>query len=164
MGAYGINTKSASVFLENEDEFCEAEFCQILKGLENIVADARFEDWLFLFGTAVVSESLPMEDKYDYLFYNFGMLYKGYDPLTQSHEGKRFLIPKRYVSSSDFLTPNRHSIENKTQQILESDSVSVASDDSSMVLNPHYLQHKMYDRDLWHEYKGELNKLDYAMI
>merc|ERR1719266_2486335 len=35
---------------------CRGELCEILQGLESYTADARFEDWLFLFGTAVVAE------------------------------------------------------------------------------------------------------------
>jgi hypothetical protein len=81
-----------------EDEKC-TEVCHILKGLEYLVADPKYEDWLFLFGTVIVSEILPKEDAFDYLFYNFAPVYKGYDPEKTDHFGKRFLVPKRYVSN-----------------------------------------------------------------
>ena len=54
--------------------------CHVLKGLEAMVAQERFEDWLFVFGTVIASESLPTQDPYDYLFYNFAPIYKGYNP------------------------------------------------------------------------------------
>ena len=36
----------------------------------------------------------------------------GYDPKTSDHRGKRFLVPKRYISNMDFLTPNRQYMDN----------------------------------------------------
>ena len=79
--------------------------CHILKGLEDIVAHPRYENWLFLFGTIVASEDLPAEDPFDYQFFNFAPLYKGYDPSTSSGAGKKFVVPKRYVSQIDFRRP-----------------------------------------------------------
>ena len=67
---------------EEEEEGKCSDICQILVGLENIVADKRFENWLFLFGTVIASEALPTEDPFDYQFYNFAPLYKGFDPET----------------------------------------------------------------------------------
>jgi len=52
------------------------------------------------------------------LYYNFAPVYKGFDPHNSGDQntknnprhpalGKRFLVNKRYVSTSDFLTPSR---------------------------------------------------------
>lgn len=159
-GAYILHPTDDHKYLFNDDDgTCRAEICLILTALEQLVADARFEDWVFLFGTAILSEALPVEDTWDFLFYNFGMLYKGYDPAkTKDPKGNRFLIPKRYVSNLDFLTPQRQ-IEG-TRQIFQSSSPI----DDLAVLNPHNLSHKTYDRDIWHQYKGELVTLGYTMI
>jgi hypothetical protein len=101
---------------DNED--C-TEICHILKGLEKLVADPKYEDWLFLFGTVIVSETLPTEDPYDYLFYNFAPVFRGYDPNKTDHFGKRFLVPKRYVSNIDFLTPVRQFNNSLTKELID---------------------------------------------
>lgn len=154
-GAYIVDSDDPRAFFDDEDGECKSEICEILVGLEKLVAQARFEDWLFLFGTAIVSEALPVEDTWDYLFYNFGILYKGYDPATTNHKGKRFLIPKRYVSNMDFLTPERQL--NPTHEILQ-------DTDAQTVLNPHKLKHHNYDRHIWRIYKDEVERLGYTMI
>jgi hypothetical protein len=111
-------TKHDSYFTQAElDDDC-AEICHILEGLERLVAQPQYKDWLFLFGTIIVAETLPKEDTFDYLFYNFAPVYRGYDPAETDHYGKRYLVPKRYVSNIDFLTPVRHLRENTTRQIL----------------------------------------------
>jgi len=160
-GAYVVQQQETEhVFAKNENGDCDNEICHILQGLQDMVADARFKDWLFLFGTVIVSEELPTEDDYDYLFYNFGLLYKGYDPAEGTHYGKRFLIPKRYVSTSDFLTPRRSDSGKATLEIFET-----AKDEplQKLALQP---THKKYDRNLWHAYKDELTSqpMDYIMI
>jgi hypothetical protein len=160
-GAYILHPTDQHKYLFNDDENgnCRAEICYILMSLEKLVADARFEDWVFLFGTAVLAETLPVEDAWDFLFYNFGILYRGYDPeAVNDPKGKRFLIPKRYVSNLDFLTPDRQI--DGTRQIFQSRSPI----DDLAVLNPHNLSHKTYDRRIWHQYKDELKMLGYTMI
>eukprot|EP00339_Tiarina_fusa_P022273 CAMPEP_0117034232 /NCGR_PEP_ID=MMETSP0472-20121206/24390_1 /TAXON_ID=693140 ORGANISM="Tiarina fusus, Strain LIS" /NCGR_SAMPLE_ID=MMETSP0472 /ASSEMBLY_ACC=CAM_ASM_000603 /LENGTH=669 /DNA_ID=CAMNT_0004743351 /DNA_START=101 /DNA_END=2110 /DNA_ORIENTATION=+ len=179
------------LFQDDEHGECPdgAEICKILSGLENYIADKRFEDWVFLFGTVIVAEVLPVEDEFDYLFYNFGLLYKGYDPEKESHHGKRFLVPKRYVSTSDFLRPteqmdggdgntkmkNTREIYESTQEKEEEQKAALAlaekeeeeekeqtgQQGSSSLYVP---LRKKYDRKLWHTYKSELEKLDYVMI
>ena len=61
--------------------------CQLLQGLEKLVAQEKYKDWIFLFGTIIVAEgNLPADydggrwQAGDYLFYNFAPVYKGYDP------------------------------------------------------------------------------------
>ena len=158
-GAYILKQDDEVTALFNDEGGeCHAEVCQILKALDALVADARFEDWVFLFGTAVISETLRVEDTWDYLFYNFGILQKGYDPAKNTHTGKRFLIPKRYVSNLDFLTPDRQT--GGTREIFDSSSPI----NDLAVLNPHGLIHKTYDHRLWHAYKDELAGLGYTMI
>ena len=77
-------------------------------GLTNLVQQARFKDWLFIFGTVIAINELDEADEtnqtqYEYL--NFAPIYKGFDPDETSSRGMRFLAPKRYVSGIDFLIP-----------------------------------------------------------
>ena len=166
-GAYTVKRSSHDEPIFNEDDgSCTSEMCQILTGLETIVADERFKDWLFLFGTVIVAEVLPTEDEYDYLFYNFGLLYKGYDPAISGHEAKRFIVPKRYVSTSDFLTEGRSMTgveQADTMEIFETASSQKMDSaiDQNRVIFP---MNKTYDRNLWYKYKEELSSLDYIMI
>jgi hypothetical protein len=132
--------------------------CQILQGMENIAAQKRFEDWIFLFGTIIASDALPSEDPFDFLFYNFAPLYKGYDPAKLDFTGKRFLLPKRYVSSSDFLTPQRHLNSTVFKQLIG----EPLPDHDQTVYNPHDYDQKRYDQSMWKKYKDELNGLGYV--
>ena len=147
---------------EEEDEAGEcSDICHILKGLEDIVADKRFEDWLFLFGTVIGSEKLPKKDKFDYQFYNFAPLYKGFDPATSKRIGKNFIVPKRYVSNIDFLTPLRHLTNRSIAiELLDEQDPTVAG----TIMNPHLVGHKKYDNEMWAKYKDELGTLGYNMI
>lgn len=138
-----------------------SDICHILKGLEDIAAHKRFENWLFLFGTVIGSETLPTEDAYDFQFYNFAPLYRGFDPATSKRIGKNFIVPKRYVSNIDFLTPLRH-LTNKSiaMELLDEQDPSVAG----TLMNPHSVGHKRYDNEMWAKYKDELSSLGYTMI
>jgi hypothetical protein len=141
----------------DDPSFC-GPICQILMGLENLVAQQRFENWLFFFGTIVASDTLPTDDPYGYLFYNFAPVYKGYDPNKMGFEGKRFLVPKRYVSSSDFLTPQRHLNESSFKQLLGQPS------GDATVYNPHDFNQHRYDPTMWKKYKDELGALGYVAV
>lgn len=146
---------------EEEEEGKCSDICQILVGLENIVADKRFENWLFLFGTVIASEALPTEDPFDYQFYNFAPLYKGFDPETSKGIGKNFLVPKRYVSSSDFLSPIRYLANTNKSMVMELlDDYEENLDE--VVKNPERFSRYGYDK--WAEYKGELSSYGYHMI
>jgi len=71
------NNSSPNIRDDNDDEEdCEMQ-CQILLGLESLVANKKYEHWLFLFGTIVVAEKMPQNETHDYLFYNFAPVYKG---------------------------------------------------------------------------------------
>jgi len=135
--------------------------CQILQGLESIVEEERFDDWLFLFGTVIASDTLPTEDPFDYLFYNFAPLYKGGPASIKG--GKRFLVPKRLVSNMDFLTPRRSFNESMTVELTDK-GVPVQEGEVSTVLNPYEWNHNNYDNDMWAEYKHELHSIGYEMI
>lgn len=128
---------------EQEDEHGCSDICHILKGLEEIVADKRFENWLFLFGTVIGSEALPQKDQFDYQFYNFAPLYKGFDPAVSKRIGKNFIVPKRYVSNIDFLTPLRH-LTNRSiaMELLDEQDPKLAG----TLMNPHLVGHKKYDK------------------
>ncbi|CAB9497229.1 expressed unknown protein [Seminavis robusta] len=162
------------------------EVCQIMLGLEQLVSQKKYKDWLFLFGTVVVSETLPKEDAFDYLFYNFAPVYKGYDPELEDHYGKRFLVPKRYVSNVDFLTPvrqyngtiakelidvtqeqlalSRQRLEQHQEETLEVKPKEGDEDPQVVVQNPFEMKRDFYDREMWYAYKDELNELGYIMI
>jgi hypothetical protein len=141
-----------------KDDSCR-EICQLLTGLEKLVAHKRFEHWLFVFGTVIAAEILPKEDVWDYLFYNFAPIYKGYNPAKTDFAGKRFIVPKRYVSNLDFLTPRRHFNDSLAKELLQFGPPS-----DKTVLNPYDIHQKQYDRTMWHEYKEELDTLGYTMI
>ena len=86
----------------------------ILSGLEGIAADKKYEDWLFVFGTIIASESelgnFPAEGQTNATlqpFYNFAPVLKGYDPSEGQKPGMKFILPKTYISGIDFLTSNR---------------------------------------------------------
>jgi hypothetical protein len=106
---------------------------------------------------------LPKEDEWDYLFYNFAPVYKGYNPAKSGSKGKRFLVPKRYVSNLDFLTPERHFNDTMAKEIIQRDGQQQQASNTT-VLNPYDLHKKKYDREMWHRYKDELNELGYIMI
>ena len=156
----GLNGAYDFVSEEEEEEDGEcSDVCQILKGLEDIVADERFENWLFLFGTVIASETLAIDETdFDYQFYNFAPLYKGFDPATTKRIGKNFIVPKRYVSNIDFLTPMRD-LTNRSLVLDETDYL-----DELTVMNPHANGIKKYHNDMWTKYKSELTTLGYNMI
>lgn len=158
----GLN--GAFKFLSEEEADAEdacSDICHILKGLENLVADKRFEDWIFLFGTVIASETLPKEDEFDYQFYNFAPLYKGFDPAKSDGKiGKNFIVPKRYVSNIDFLTPLRDlTIEKNVLQLFDEEK-----DMNRTLMNPHERGVHRYAHDAWAKYKGDLESLGYTMI
>ncbi|KAL7428717.1 hypothetical protein ACHAXH_000878 [Discostella pseudostelligera] len=165
----GVN--GAFEFHTNETRGECSEICHILQGLENIVANKRFENWLFLFGTIIASETLPTEDTFDYQFYNFAPLYKGYDPAKYSPNGrsclgKNFIVPKRYVSNIDFLTPARD-MKNQTMvmELLDSEDEQHQQHQlDKTLMNPHASGIKRYGADIWVKYKDELTSLGYTMI
>lgn len=135
--------------------------CHILSHLENLVADRRFENWLFLFGSVIASEVLPKGDEFDYQFYNFAPLLRGFDPAASPERvGKNFIVPKRYVSNIDFLTPLRH-LTNRSMAMELLDGVHHSE---TTVRNPHAYGQKQYNNDMWARYKDELASLGYSMI
>ena len=150
-GAYTFQTEEA----EEEESSCSSDICHILEGLASIVADARFENWLFLFGT-VIAQSSTEESDFDYQFYNFAPLYKGFDPSTSQGIGKKFIVPKRYVSNADFLTPMRD-LNNRTMvlEVLE----EADHPGEQTVFNPHEKGVKKYHNELWSKYKDEIRSV-----
>ena len=161
-----------------EDSSICGPVCQILHGLETLVAQPRFADWIFLFGTVTAWENMNStksateamkEGGEDILFYNFAPFYKGYDPTTTNGFGPRFIVPKRYVSSSDFLTPERHLHRSEVKELIDlsqQDEQRISFDQQpkkdgirTAVLNPHDFAIKRYDNDMWKDYRQELDSL-----
>lgn len=147
----------AYIFAEEapgDDSIC-GPICYILGELESFVANERFEDWVFLFGTIIASEVLTKEDAFDYLFYNFAPVYKGFDPHKIGSEGKRFLLPKRFVSSSDFLTPQRNLDLSAIVEVLGSNAMAQLLKQDTTVNNPFDSKQKRYDDHIWKRYKSD---------
>lgn len=152
--------------------------CTVLQGLEDLVANPNYEDWFFLFGSVIAYEKIPQHEshhndssvpEHPFLFYNFAPLYKGYNPDTTNSYGKRFLLPKRYMSNLDFLTPNRYVTENLTYEIL-SEHYNVTTQNITLghsediLYNPMDYYQKKYNTALWNEYQDELTNLGYTFI
>ena len=104
-GAY----PAASIF-ESENETFNA-LDQIGRALDNIVQQERFQHWLFVFGTAVaVAEETLLEHRNaKTVYFNFAPVFRGFDPKKTSSTGMRLLVPKRYISTIDFLSDARFS-------------------------------------------------------
>lgn len=142
-------------------ELC-GPICYILEELQAYIAQERFADWLFLFGTIVAYEAIATEEdnnEYDYLFYNFAPVYKGYNPNTTGPIGKRFLLPKRYISSSDFLTPGRYLNVTHLKELVGDNALQEQDADESVVRNPFDFEQKRYNDQLWIDYKTELTNM-----
>lgn len=103
-GAYAIS----SIF-DSDKDFNAIN--QIGFRLQQLVEQAKFKDWVFIFGTIIASNAKLLTRSSglnDYL--NFAPIYKGFDPnKTLSSSGMRFLAPKRYVSGIDFISAERGS-------------------------------------------------------
>jgi hypothetical protein len=155
-GAYNISLDYNDPNLRK----CRHEVCQIFIGLESIVADRRFKDWLFVFGTVIASETLPDEHEFDFVFVNFAPVYKGYDPDTTTMLGKRLIVPKRYVSRIDFLTPRRKFNESTAKEIFDDEPHAP----ETTVLNPFEIGHQLYGNENWKRYIGALEGRNYAMV
>lgn len=156
---------------------CSGPICAILRGLEDIVEDQRYEHWFFVFGTIIATQQQkqqgsivptkpPGQEYYEHLFYNFAPIYKGFDPNNNNHDtttgvfdpkkplGKRFLLPKRYVSDSDFL---RQVNLEKNVDFKEGWSELLGSPQNQPFQNdPLYQPHLRYDDHLFDEYKAAL--------
>mmetsp|Transcript_26254 Transcript_26254/g.63974 ORF Transcript_26254/g.63974 Transcript_26254/m.63974 type:complete len:514 (+) Transcript_26254:38-1579(+) len=156
---YWRGVDGAYVFMEEEPEDWDicGPVCQILKGLEEIVAQKRFENWVFLFGSITASEVVAEEGPFQTMFYNFAPLYLGYDPEKTDFHGKRFIVPKRYMSSSDFLTPVRNLNSTVYKEVVEH---QLPKDQTTVYIG----DKKKYDNRMWTDYKGELDYLGYTMI
>jgi hypothetical protein len=117
---------------------------------------------------------LPAEDVWDYLFLNFAPMYRGHDHDDETSRGtqeagRRFLVPKRYVSKIDFLTPVRHYNATLAREIIDekatdaNPSAADAERIDTAVFNP-YLDRDRYDNGAWDSYRNELQRLNYTLI
>ncbi|KAL3936526.1 MAG: hypothetical protein SGARI_002521 [Bacillariaceae sp.] len=99
-------------------------------------------------------------------------MYKGYDPINNSSSGniidthkplgKRFLLPKRYVSDSDFL---RQPNIDKDRDLKRGWEELLGVDNEPMESNPFYTPRMRYDDHLFDEYKKALlDDAGYVMI
>lgn len=152
--------KEGAYVINSDTQEC-GYICQILKGLEIIVQQERFKDWLFVFGTVVASDRIDDDDQ-EYLFYNFAPVYKGFDPTQTSFHGKRFIVPKRYVSKLDFLTPRRNFNHTMAKQLIDEGKYIPSSEHT--IFNPYNFDRKKYDNKGWSEYEEDLAYLGYNMI
>lgn len=146
--------------MEDEKDYTHCgPICDLMLAMEEFVADKKYQDWLFLMGTVIASEVLPEEDPYNYLFYNFALVYKGYDPAKHDHTGKRYLVPKRIVSGQDFLLPRRFMANQSS--ILELLDEDLPETDNTLFIP--FGQNK-YDVDAWDLYKDDLHDRGYVYL
>lgn len=185
-GAYRVGNLTDTVtVVDGNDHPCRHHrsnpICAILRGLQELVQDVRYKDWLFVFGTIVASQSTSRgngndgndgdDDPGQHLYYNFAPVYKGFDPAGMPVDsddgvvipprGKRFLLPKRYVSTSDFLTPSRDvDWERRWQELLGVENQPNTTD------NPSRFDRKRYDDVLFSRFKRALEgrPAHYAII
>ena len=115
-GAYSFDSIADPSRVE-EDE--TNALSQISRGLEAIVGQGKYKDWLFVFGTIVAfaeeggkntnikrhKKTNAEESQYEFL--NFSPVYRGYDPSAATDAGTKFIVPKYYISGIDFLTNDR---------------------------------------------------------
>jgi hypothetical protein len=89
-------------------------------------------------------------------------MYRGYDPSTTNGNGRKFVVPKRYVSQIDFLTPLRDLTNGSVAvELLDDDR----EDRGNVVINPHMSGVKKYGNNAWLEYKSGLTSYHgYVMI
>lgn len=192
-GAYSFVTLDRVM---TDQEHCRGPICSILRGLEEIVEDARFEDWFFVFGSIVASQVLVTPDmeeegptttgatrnnsnnRTDYLYYNFAPVYKGYDPKKIKKSGgvpvgKRFLLPKRYIASNDFLTPHADRVagmdwdwSRQWQEVLGPNDDNRPNTTDNPFYGPNNEKRLRYDYDdLFAKYKKQLyDDAGYAII
>jgi hypothetical protein len=102
-GAYPLE----SILDDPEDE--SNALNEIGNGLQKLVQQSKFKDWLFVFGTVILAGPSDADGEFEYL--NFAPVYKGFDPKKTDGIGMSFLVPKRYVSTIDFLYTDRLSEE-----------------------------------------------------
>lgn len=87
---------------------------------------------------------------------------RGFDPAASpGRVGKNFLVPKRYVSNIDFLTPLRH-LTNRTMAMELLDAEDQKAERTLM--NPHAHGIHKYDDDVWFRYEKVLEAMGYNMI
>lgn len=146
--------------MEDEKDYTHCgPICDLMLAMEEFVAHKKYDNWLFLMGTVIASEVLPEEDPFNYLFYNFALLYKGYDPAKHDHTGKRYLVPKRIVSGQDFLLPRR--FMSNQSAILELLDEDLPETDNTLFIP--FGQNK-YDVDAWDLYKDDLHDRGYVFF
>jgi len=81
---------------------------KLLDGIREMISDPAFEDYLFIFGTIIASESIYDADgEYtaeDNMYFNFAPVYRGGVEEEESGHTHRYIILKRYISGADFLS------------------------------------------------------------
>lgn len=79
--------------------------------VRDLVADDAFENYLFVLGTVIMADSDSSNwvnmttqeiDKGDVLYFNYAPVYRG----GSMHAEERYVIPKNYISTADFLNRN----------------------------------------------------------
>ncbi len=99
-------------------------------GMQNLVADTRFNDFLFVFGTAV-SASFPTAENVEGLFlldttqpgevYNTTLIQRG----GAAHRAHQYASRKQYISGIDFLKWSGSVAQHTFQSVLPADLASV---------------------------------------
>lgn len=91
-----------------EAEEGSGELVKMISKIREMIADPAFEDYLFVLGTIVASESIYDGDgEYtakDNLYFNFAPVYRGGPEVDDPDHKHRYIILKKYISGADFLS------------------------------------------------------------
>lgn len=111
-GAYGT---SALIDSDNDEE--DGVLIKLADKVREMIADAAFEDYLFVLGTVIAAESIdstkddvkkPWEDELadakNVMYFNFAPVYRGGIACKDSEHCHQYVVLKQYISNADFLS------------------------------------------------------------
>mmetsp|Transcript_2656 Transcript_2656/g.4542 ORF Transcript_2656/g.4542 Transcript_2656/m.4542 type:complete len:376 (+) Transcript_2656:162-1289(+) len=127
-GAYSTKEMFDS---ENDEE--DGILIQLADKVRGLIADPAWQDYLFVLGTVIATESVEDDDGKTtadhFLYYNFAPVYRGGSPKDDSTgQVHQYVILKQYISNADFLS--RTTLPNPS----EYDKHAYAKTDKSAIL------------------------------
>ena len=91
-----------------QNDIEKGELVKMADRIRVMIADPAFEDYLFVFGTIIASESIDDGDgnhtARDHLYFNFAPVYRGGPEDDDPSHSHRYIIMKKYISGADFLS------------------------------------------------------------
>ena len=86
----------------------KGELIKMSDRIRDMIADPAFEDYLFVFGTVIASESIGggggEHTARDHLYFNFAPVYRGGPEDDDPGHSHHYIIMKKYISGADFLS------------------------------------------------------------